>query len=307
MIIFGSQISPSFMHIEKFIQYIQFEKRFSPNTIIAYKKDLSQFSGFILSEYQVNNIESINYQMIRYWIVDLVGKSVSTTTINRKLSTLKSFFKYLLREDVISANPMVKIISPKSNKKLPEFVGNDNMETLFKDIKFDDGFVGRRDKLIIEMLYFTGMRLSELINLKDSDIDLHYQQIKVLGKRNKERIIPFSIVLQDSIEDYLKIRKKDIIQVEQNQYFFVTQKGKIVYEKLVYRTVNSYLGKVSTLRKKSPHVLRHTFATHMLNNGADLNAIKELLGHASLAATQIYTHNTIDQLKSIYKQAHPRA
>lgn len=295
------------MHIEKFIQYIQFEKRFSPNTITAYKKDLSQFSEFILSEYQVKNIESINYQIIRYWIVDLVGKSVSTTTINRKLSTLKSFFKYLLREDVISANPMVKIISPKSNKKLPEFVGNDNMESLFKDIKFDDGFVGRRDKLIIEMLYFTGMRLSELINLKDSDIDLHYQQIKVLGKRNKERVIPFSKVLQDSIEDYLKIRKKDIIQFEQNQYFFVTQKGKKVYEKLVYRTVNSYLGKVSTLRKKSPHVLRHTFATHMLNNGADLNAIKELLGHANLAATQIYTHNTIDQLKSIYKQAHPRA
>jgi len=295
------------MHIEKFIQYIQFEKRFSPNTITAYKKDLSQFSEFIQSEYEVNNIINVNYQMIRSWIVHLIDESVSTTTINRKLSTLKSFFKYLLRENIILENPMVKIISPKSNKKLPEFVGNDNMESLFEDIKFDDGFVGRRDKLIVEMLYFTGMRLSELINLKDIDIDLHYQQIKVLGKRNKERIIPFSIVLQESIEEYLKIRKKDIIQVEQNQYFFVTQKGKKVYEKLVYRTVNSYLSKVSTLRKKSPHVLRHTFATHMLNNGADLNAIKELLGHANLAATQIYTHNTIDQLKSIYKQAHPRA
>jgi len=295
------------MLIEKFIQYIQFEKRFSPNTITAYKKDLSQFSGFLSSEYNIKNIEGSDYQMIRSWIVYLVSESVSTTTINRKLSALKSFFKYMLRESVISENPMIKIIAPKSNKKLPEFVTNDSMESLFNDVTFDDGFVGHRDKLIIEMLYFTGMRLSELINLRDSDIDLNYQRIKVLGKRNKERLIPFSMVLNKSIEDYLKIRKKDIIQDEQNSYFFVTQKGKKVYEKLVYRTVNSYLGKVSTLRKKSPHVLRHTFATHMLNNGADLNAIKELLGHANLAATQIYTHNTIDQLKSIYKQAHPRA
>ena len=295
------------MLIEKFIQYIQFEKRFSPNTITAYKKDLSQFSGFLSSEYNIKNIEGSDYQMIRSWIVYLVSESVSTTTINRKLSALKSFFKYILRESVISENPMIKIIAPKSNKKLPEFVTNDSMESLFNDVTFDDGFVGHRDKLIIEMLYFTGMRLSELINLRDSDIDLNYQRIKVLGKRNKERLIPFSMVLNKSIEDYLKIRKKDIIQDEQNSYFFVTQKGKKVYEKLVYRTVNSYLGKVSTLRKKSPHVLRHTFATHMLNNGADLNAIKELLGHANLAATQIYTHNTIDQLKSIYKQAHPRA
>lgn len=295
------------MLIEKFIQYIQFEKRFSPNTITAYKKDLSQFSEFLSTEYNINNIEDSDYQMIRSWIVYLVGESASTTTVNRKLSTLKSFFKYLLRESVISENPMTKIIAPKSTKKLPEFVANDSMESLFNDITFDEGFVGHRDKLIIEMLYFTGMRLSELINLKDSDIDLNYQRIKVLGKRNKERLIPFSMVLHKSIEDYLKIRKKDIIQDEQTLYFFVTQKGKKVYEKLVYRTVNSYLGKVSTLRKKSPHVLRHTFATHMLNNGADLNAIKELLGHANLAATQIYTHNTIDQLKSIYKQAHPRA
>ena len=295
------------MHIEKFIEYIQFEKRFSQNTIIAYKKDLSQFSEYIILEYQLNHIDKANYQMIRSWIVYLVGKSVSSGTINRKLSALKSYFKYLLKEAVIIENPMVKIISPKSNKRLPEFVGKDNMESLFKDVEFNEGFVGQRDKLIIEMLYFTGMRLSELINLKDIDIDLYNQQIKVLGKRNKERFIPFSLVLQNSIENYLKIRKKDINQVEQNHYFLVTQKGKKVYEKLVYRTVNSYLGKVSTLRKKSPHVLRHTFATHMLNNGADLNAIKELLGHANLAATQIYTHNTIDQLKSIYKQAHPRA
>jgi len=295
------------MHIEKFIQYIQFEKRFSPNTITAYRKDLSQFSYYLKTEYNLAEIEKSDFQMIRSWIVYMVGDSASTTTINRKLSALKSFFRYLLKEAVITESPMVKIITPKSNKRLPEFVGKENMESLFQNIEFNEEFDGVRDKLIIEMLYFTGMRLSELINLKDSDIDIQSQQIKVLGKRNKERIIPFSIVLQNSIENYLKVRKKDIIQLEQNSYFFVTQKGKKIYEKLVYRTVNSYLGKVSTLRKKSPHVLRHTFATHMLNNGADLNAIKEILGHASLAATQVYTHNTIDQLKSIYKQAHPRA
>lgn len=295
------------MHIENFIQYIQFEKRFSPNTITAYRKDLSQFSDYLQTEYHLEEIEKSDFQMIRSWIVYMVGESASTTTINRKLSALKSFFKYLLKEAVITESPMVKIITPKSNKRLPEFVGKENMESLFQNIEFNEEFDGVRDKLIIEMLYFTGMRLSELINLKDSDIDIQSQQIKVLGKRNKERIIPFSIVLQNSIENYLKVRKKDIIQFEQNSYFFVTQKGKKIYEKLVYRTVNSYLGKVSTLRKKSPHVLRHTFATHMLNNGADLNAIKEILGHVSLAATQVYTHNTIDQLKSIYKQAHPRA
>lgn len=295
------------MHIEKFIQYIQFEKRFSPNTITAYRKDLSQFSDYLKTEYHLTEIEKSDFQMIRSWIVYMVGKSASTTTINRKLSALKSFFRYLLKEAVITESPMVKIITPKSNKRLPEFVGKENMESLFQNIEFNEEFDGVRDKLIIEMLYFTGMRLSELINLKDANIDIQSQQIKVLGKRNKERIIPFSKVLQNSIENYLKVRKKDIIQLEQNSYFFVTQKGKKIYEKLVYRTVNSYLGKVSTLRKKSPHVLRHTFATHMLNNGADLNAIKEILGHASLAATQVYTHNTIDQLKSIYKQAHPRA
>jgi integrase/recombinase XerC len=208
---------------------------------------------------------------------------------------------------MIAENPMSRIISPKSNKRLPEFVGKDNMDLLFEEIDQKEGFEGSRDKLLIEMLYFTGMRLSELIQLKDSDIDLVNYQIKVLGKRNKERIIPFSLVLKNSIEKYLEIRNKDIPREEQNSFFFVTNKGKKVYEKLVYRIVNSYLSRVSTLRKKSPHVLRHTFATHMLNNGADLNAVKELLGHANLAATQIYTHNTIDQLKTIYKQAHPRA
>jgi len=295
------------MHIDKFIEYLQFEKRFSQNTLTAYKKDLSQFTEFTLSEYQIKGIEEVSHHMIRSWIVHLVGELVSSVTIKRKLSALKSYFKYLLKDGMIKENPMMKINAPKSNKRLPEFVGKDNMESLFENIDFDDGFIGQRDKLIIEMFYLTGMRLSELINLKDSDIDIHNQQIKVLGKRNKERIIPFSFVLQNSIENYLKIREKDIIKGEQNSFFFVTQKGNKVYEKLVYRVVNSYLGKVSTLRKKSPHVLRHTFATHMLNNGADLNAIKELLGHASLAATQIYTHNTIEQLKSIYKQAHPRA
>jgi integrase/recombinase XerC len=295
------------MYIEKFIDYIQFEKRYSPNTITAYKNDLSQFGEYLLTNYQIKQIEKANYQMIRSWIVYLVEQNDSNVTINRKLSTLKSFYRYLLRNEVIKENPMIKITAPKANKKLPEFVGKVEMDHLFEDVDFDPGFLGLRDKLLIEMLYFTGMRLSELIHIKDADIDLQNQRIKVLGKRNKERIIPFSLVLKNSINRYLEIREKEMGDKEQNSYFFVTEKGKKVYEKLVYRTVNSYLSRVSTLRKKSPHVLRHTFATHMLNNGADLNAIKELLGHANLAATQVYTHNTIDQLKSIYKQAHPRA
>lgn len=296
-----------FMHIDNFLRYIEFEKRYSPKTIIAYKRDLSQFAEFIQSEYTINNIVSVNHQIIRSWIVSLVSNSISSRTINRKISTLKSYFKFLLKENIVETNPMVKIISPKTNKNIPEFVAKEKMDILFDDIKFGNDFNGNRDRLIIELFYFTGIRLTELIELKDTDIDENNLKLKVLGKRNKERIIPFSNVLLDSIKNYKQERDKILEGTESNNYLFVTSKGKKIYEKLVYRVVNSYLGKVSTLKKKSPHVLRHTFATHMLNNGADLNAIKEILGHANLSATQIYTHNTVEKLKSIYKQAHPRA
>jgi len=245
--------------------------------------------------------------MIRSWIVSLVSNSISSRTINRKISTLKSYYKFLLKENIVKTNPMVKIISPKTNKNIPEFVAKEKMDILFDDIEFGNDFEGTRNRLIIELFYFTGMRLTELIELKDKDIDENNQRLKVLGKRNKERIIPFSNVLLDSIKNYRLAKDKILEGKESNNYLFITSKGKKIYEKLVYRVVNSYLGKVSTLKKKSPHVLRHTFATHMLNNGADLNAIKEILGHANLSATQVYTHNTVEKLKSIYKQAHPRA
>ncbi len=296
-----------FMHTDNFLRYIQFEKRYSSKTVIAYQNDLSQFKEFITHEYSIQDIQSVTHQMIRSWIVSLASKSISSRTINRKISTLKSYYKFLLKEDIVHKNPMVKITSPKMNKKIPEFVAKEKMDILFDDVSFGTEFEGIRDRLIIELFYFTGMRLSELIELKHKDIDLNNQRLKVLGKRNKERIIPFSNVLSNSISDYKQVREKEVEQIDSTDYFFVTKKGKKIYGKLVYQVVNSYLGKVSTLRKKSPHVLRHTFATHMLNNGADLNAIKEILGHANLAATQIYTHNTVEKLKTIYKQAHPRA
>jgi len=295
------------MYSEKFIQYITFEKRYSPNTIIAYQKDLYQFFDFIAGKYNIKNIHDINHSIIRSWIVHLANDSISARSINRKLSTLKTFYKFLLKENLIKQNPLTKILPPKTKKRLPEFVNREKMDLLFDQVEFGDNFRGIRDKLIIEIFYFTGMRLSEMINLTDTDVDIKNLKVKVLGKRNKERIIPFCNELRDLIIQYKEVRNKEIEITEPINYFIVTEKGEKIYKKLVYRIVNSYLSKVSTLQKKSPHVLRHTFATHMLNNGADLNAIKEILGHANLAATQIYTHNTIEKLKTIYKQAHPRA
>jgi integrase/recombinase XerC len=295
------------MYIDRFIQFLRFEKRYSHNTIIAYEKDLAQFQSYLITEYNINNIDQVNYHMIRSWLVSLSNEKIGNRSINRKLSTLKTYYKFLIRENLISENPLFKILSPKTSKRLPEFVREENMNQLLDDIDFGDGFQGIRDKLIIEMFYFTGMRLSELVNLKDADINISGRQIKVLGKRNKERIIPITDLLVNSVEAYLSGRKNLVNFNEPNNYFFVTDKGKRIYKELVYRCINSYLGMVSTLRKKSPHILRHTFATHMLNNGADLNAIKELLGHSNLSATQVYTHNTIEKLKSIYKLAHPRA
>ncbi|MCD4745235.1 MAG: tyrosine recombinase XerC [Bacteroidales bacterium] len=292
---------------ENFIQYIQFEKRYSSNTVIAYQKDLDQFFSFINNEYNIYNLNDVDYLMIRSWLVNLMELSLTTRSVNRKLTTLKSFYKYLIKEGVIKENPMIKIISPKTSKKLPVFVEKKKMDLLFDDIDFGNNFCGIRDRLILEMFYHTGMRLSELVNLLHSDIDIYNSTIKVLGKRNKERIIPFGNNLKDLLSQYINIKQKLFRKKEESKYFFTTEKGRKIYNKLVYRIVNLYLGKVTTLDKKSPHVLRHTFATHMLNNGADLNSIKELLGHANLSATQIYTHNTIEKLKNIYKQAHPRA
>lgn len=289
---------------DTFLNYIQYEKRFSKHTLLAYANDLEQFYNYLSSTYEINSITEINHSIIRSWMVSLVEQKkplISPRTINRKVTTLKTFYKYLLRQKLVIENPMLKIQAPKISKRLPVFVEKDNMNQLLNG-QFEDSFEGKRDKLIIELFYATGIRLSELINLKQKDVDLYACQLKVLGKRNKERIIPFNDALKEEIKAYLEA-KKDL----SNEYLFIRVNGKKMYEKLVYELVKKYLSNVTSINKKSPHILRHTFATHMLNNGADINAIKELLGHSSLAATQVYTHNTVEKLKSIHKQAHPKA
>ncbi len=295
------------MNSKEFIQYIRFEKRYSDNTILAYQNDLDQFYTFIKDHYNIINIKDVNYSIIRSWLVFLMENSISARSINRKLTSLKSFYKFLVKEGEVEINPMNKVISPKTPKKLPQFVEKGKMEMLFNSIDFGEGFSAIRDRFILELFYATGMRLSELVNLKVSDINFNNSTIKVLGKRNKERLIPYNVFIKSLIQEYLDERGRNFNKLKEEEYLFVTDKGNQIYHKLVYRIVSYYLGMVTSLNKKSPHILRHTFATHMLNNGADLNAIKELLGHANLSATQVYTHNSIDKLKSIYKQAHPKA
>ncbi len=273
------------------------------HTVISYSRDLDQFEIYLGEVYELNDLLEAGHQMVRSWIVKLMEVGITARTINRKLSTLKSFYKYSLRQGEITKNPMNKVVAPKTAKKLPEFVEQDKMQLLFRDDVFSDDFASLRDRLMLELLYATGIRLSELVGLKESDVSAN--AIKVLGKRNKERIIPVGNFLMELIQNYLN--KKKEISLEQNEYLLVTDRGDKLYDKFVYRKVNYYLGVITTANKKSPHVLRHTFATHMLNNGADLNAIKELLGHANLSATQVYTHNTIEKLKNVHSQAHPRA
>lgn len=286
---------------DSFLKYLQFEKRLSRHTILAYSGDLQQFYTYLQTTYAIQQLSDINHTVIRSWVVELMEQKITPRSVNRKITTLKTFYKYLLRQGTLTENPMLKIMSPKTSKRLPVFVEKDNMNTLIDTIAFGDDLEGVRNKLIIELFYATGIRLSELINLKLVNVDLDACQIKVLGKRNKERIIPFNNEIKNSIQNYMD--KKPGLPGE---FLFQLKSGKKMYEKFVYRLVNEYLSMITTIDKKSPHVLRHTFATHMLNNGADLNAIKELLGHANLAATQVYTHNTVEKLKNIHKQAHPK-
>jgi integrase/recombinase XerC len=285
-----------------FLEYLQYEKRFSNHTILAYSNDLAQFSTYLEKEYEVKALQDINHTLIRSWIVSMMDNKITARSVNRKITTLKTFYKYLLRQQLVKENPMLKIQSPKTSKRLPVFVEKDNMDVLLDSIEFGIDFEGQRNKLMMELFYATGMRLSEMINLKQVNVSLSSQQLKVLGKRNKERIIPFNNELKRLLEAYLTQE-----EVKNKEYLFITKTGKKLYEKFVYRVVNKYLSLVTSIQKKSPHVLRHTFATHMLNNGADLNAIKELLGHANLSATQVYTHNTVEKLKNVHKQAHPKA
>jgi len=293
------------MFIERFIRYLQFEKRFSPHTVTAYKNDLDQFSQYIVS-FQ-SELLNVTHQHVRTWIVSLMDDGIEARTINRKISSLRSFYKFLQREDLIGNSPMIYVRAPKIPKRLPIVITEQKMDILLdaQDV-FSNDFHGIRDRLIIELLYGTGMRLSELVNLADNDINVYEQQIKVLGKRNKERIIPISKPLAKLVGDY-QLQKLNQNFDNKSSALIVTNQGNKVYAKFIYRTVNLVLSFISTHDKKSPHILRHSFATSLLNRGADLNAIKELLGHSSLAATQVYTHNSVEKLKSIYKQAHPKA
>ena len=290
---------------ESFLKYLKFEKRCSEHTVIAYRKDLDQFEAFMFRKIGDFDILKAEPKMIRSWIVEMMGKGIAAKTVNRKITTLKSFYKYLLRQELIENSPVANIITPKVPKKLPEFVGENDLHQLLDNGYFSNDFEGKRDLLILSLFYGTGIRLSELINLKDSDFQKNEYLIKVIGKNKNERIVPYPRSMNPLIEEYTQKRDQELEKKE--AFFFLTAKGKKAYEKLIYRVVQKNLALVTTLEKKSPHVLRHSYATHLLNRGADLNAVKELLGHANLAATQIYTHTSMEKLQNVYKQAHPRA
>ena len=296
------------LDIQPFIDYLQKEKRSSNHTVIAYQGDLTHFVTYMKDALEIDDLSKVTANDIRTWILTLLEDDQNSgRTVTRKLSSLKAFYKYELKMGKITSNPMNIIQAPSYKKRLPVYVEQKDMEKLFNSELFPDSFEGLRDQTIIEMFYATGIRLSEMLNIQHQDINFAEKSIKVLGKRNKERIIPFGNHLSELLTKYLEYYQKNIVEGNKNNYIFVTGNGKKLYPKAVYRIVRKYLDMVTTIDKRSPHVIRHTFATHMLNNGADLNAIKEILGHSSLAATQVYTHNSIEQLKSIYKQAHPRA
>ncbi|MEQ9402095.1 MAG: tyrosine-type recombinase/integrase [Cyclobacteriaceae bacterium] len=289
---------------DSFLKYLSFEKRYSSHTVEAYKKDLQQFSGFLFSEFEIEDLISAKHVHLRAWVVSLMEKNLSPRSVNRKIATLKSIYKFLLARDYIDINPAVKLKPLKTDKDLPSFIKEEEIAALLDRVEFTDDFSGKRDQLLLELFYSTGMRLSELTTLKDRDISVYDKSLKVLGKRNKERIIPVSNTLILLIESYLKIKEEAGMM---NEFLILTDAGKQAYPMFIQRKVKNYLGAVTTLSKKSPHVLRHTFATHLLNKGADLNAVKDLLGHTSLAATQVYTHNSIEKLKAAFDQAHPKA
>lgn len=293
------------MTFKPFIDYLLIEKNYSKHTVNAYQKDLEVFADFIKDEFDSDSIKDVNYSQIRSWIVQLVESGLTNRTINRKISSLNSYYKFLLKIDDIKVNPLSKHKALKTNKKVQIPFSEAEVNTVLTDFNFDDSFEGVRDKLMIELFYSTGIRRIELVNIKLSDLDEANKTLKVLGKRNKERIIPLIDSVLKTVKHYKQERNK-LEVIKDSAYLFLTQKGVKIYETLVYRTINNYFSIASSKVKKSPHILRHTFATHLLNQGANLNAVKELLGHSSLAATQIYTHNSIAELKKVYAKTHPR-
>ena len=292
------------MLIQTFLEYLLHEKNYSKHTIKAYETDLIAFKDFCEVEFEMFDIENIHYNQIRNWIVSLVNQGVTNRTINRKISSLKTFYKFLQKIEVVKINPLARHKALKTQKKSQIPFTPEEVNMVLTDLNTGDDFVSIRNKLIVELFYSTGIRRIELINIKLNDVDLSNKLIKVLGKRSKERYVPILMSVLDTLNQYLKLRM--IVDAE-NDVLFVTEKGLKIYETLVYRVINSYFSRVSTKLKKSPHILRHTFATQLLNEGADLNSVKELLGHSSLASTQVYTHNSLDQMKKMFNKAHPRS
>jgi integrase/recombinase XerC len=289
-----------------FLDYLKFEKRYSIHTILAYETDLESFFNYVSKSYGQIKVKDIDHGIVRSWLADLKENDCDAKSINRKISTLKSFFKYNLRTGILGSSPMGKIISPRTGKRLPVFINQEDTIELMEVLKIAvEDWKSLNAQLLILLFYSTGIRLSELINLRDKHVDFIKNQIKVLGKGNKERIIPVGEEVLATVRNYMELKRKEFDKLPDT--LLVTEKGRKLYPKYAYLLVNEQLQAIKTLTKKSPHVLRHTFATHLANNGADLNAVKELLGHSSLAATQIYTHNTIEKLKNIYKKAHPKA
>ncbi len=292
--------------VNSFLDYLALNKRFSVNTVKSYRTDLFQFSNYLTNNYPETNIEEAGATQIRSWMVDILEQGVNSRSVRRKITSLKSFYNYLLLQGEAGHNPVEALSSPKFKTPLPQYINITDINTLFDKLDFPDDFKGNRSKLIIETFYSTGIRLAELISVKHSDINIIDGTIKVTGKGNKQRIIPLIPNLVTTLNNYVE-SKKELFPCNSDNYLLVTNKGNKLYPKFIYREVFQQLSFVTTLDKKSPHVLRHTFATHMLNNGAELNSIKELLGHASLSATQVYTHNSVEKLKKVYKQAHPKA
>lgn len=294
--------------IQPFLDYLKFEKRFSQHTVVAYQTDLVYFFDFIQLTFGQTHLAQIGHTFIRSWLASLKEKGLTAKSINRKISTLRSFFKYEMKRSVLDQSPMEKIVAPKNEKRLPQFVADKDITTLFHHVEFKDDWKGKTIRLLLLLLYNTGMRLSEVINLKEGGVNVAANTVKVLGKGNKERIIPISSELATAVQQYREAKKTLTFDAGSGtDILLVTEKGKNLPPRSVYAGVKEYLSLVTTIEKRSPHVLRHTFATHLMNNGADLNAVKELLGHSSLASTQVYTHNTIEKLKNIYKKAHPKA
>ena len=293
--------------IDSFVNYLEFEKKASPHTVEAYRRDLTQFEEFLALSFEINEISEAQHPELRAWVIDLVDSGLSTTSVNRKIATLRSYYKFLLRSRIISKDPTYKLKGLKNPRKLPEFVQEDTILAVLDESVYEPSFEGQRDKMVMEFLYLTGVRLSELIGLKWSDVNLIEDSVKVLGKRKKERIIPITKGLKQNILLYKKVFEERFSKVGQSDYFIVSNQQKQSYPMMIFRIVRHYLDLFAQTSKRSPHVLRHTFATHLLNKGADLNAVKDLLGHANLAATQVYTHNSMEKLKAVFEQAHPKA